>query len=530
MNRRPRPPLNKSQRMPRSTAIGITVSVIVLGLLHGLSFGPTAFWWLQVLSFAGAVMVMLRWPERAVRTMVWFALACFCAGLSWLFISMNRYGGMPAPMAAIAVVLLSAYLTVFCALAVWLCRWLISTIDRRPISFAICLAGIWTVMEIIKGVFLTGFPWLSVGYAHIDGPFSSLAPWIGVYGLGGVAVLVAALLGAIVHALIRRPRDHRPIATIIPGALIGVAVVAIIILARQPVFATPDGAPISVRLVQGNVSQSMKFNRDTALKAIQDYVAMTTEGRARLTLIPETAWVVPLTMTPQPVLKQLLSHLNQHNGLFAVGLPTRTANGLTNSVMTIDGNTKPDAVSALNLYSKRHLVPFGEFVPLGFQWFVDMMHIPLGNFSRGADDQAQLDIDGRQLAFNICYEDLFGEELAVQVRAGAGILANVSNLAWFGDSHALSQHLNIARMRTLELRRPMIRSTNTGVTAHIDATGEVLARLPANQQRALDVQVQPMTGLTPYARYGLLLPAALGTLLLVLGSVTCRIGRTASRG
>jgi apolipoprotein N-acyltransferase len=108
--------------MPRSSAFGVTIGVIVLGLLHGLSFGPSAYWWLQVLSFAGAVLIMLRWPDRAVRTMAWFSLACFCAGLSWLFISMNRYGGMPAPMAAIAVVLLSAYLTIFCALAVWLAR------------------------------------------------------------------------------------------------------------------------------------------------------------------------------------------------------------------------------------------------------------------------------------------------------------------------------------------------------------------------------------------------------------------------
>jgi apolipoprotein N-acyltransferase len=398
------------------------------------------------------------------------------------------------------------------------------------VSFAVCIAGIWTVMEIIKGVFLTGFPWLSVGYAHVDGPFAMLAPWIGVYGLGGVAVLAAALLGAVIHTLLGRGHnaDINQAAVIAPTIIIGVVIAGAIGFSRQPVFATPDGEPIPVRLVQGNVSQSMKFNRDTALKAIQDYVDITTQGAARLTLIPETAWVVPLSMTPRPVLSKLVSHLNQHNAYFSVGLPARTAAGLTNSVMTIDSTTRPDAVSAVNLYSKRHLVPFGEFVPLGFQWFVDMMHIPLGNFSRGTDDQAQLQIDGRQIAFNICYEDLFGEELAVQVRNGAGVLANVSNLAWFGDSHALSQHLNIARMRSLELHRPMIRSTNTGVTAHIGADGKVLSRLPANQQLALDVQVQPMTGLTPYARYGLQLPLALGVLLLILGLTTGRIRRPTS--
>ncbi len=512
--------------MRRSPAIGVTVGVIILGLLHGLSFAPTAFWWLQILSFAGLCAVVLNWPQRAVSSMAWFSLACFCAGLSWLFISMNRYGGMPAPMAALAVVLLSAYLSVFCALAAWLARRLLGNPAAHPIAFALVLGGIWTLAEIVKGVFLTGFPWLSVGYAHIDGPFAAFAPWVGVYGLGGLAVMTGALIGALGWSLLRKQSESRPVllrATSIVLAVVALAVLAV--LAHQPEFATPDGKPVSVRLVQGNVPQGLKFRQETALKAIRDYVSLVTEGTAQLNLIPETAWVVPLAATPEPIMNKLLNHLKQHNAMFSVGVPARTTKGLTNSVITIDSSAQIDSITAINLYSKRHLVPFGEFVPFGFQWFVDMMHIPLGNFDRGTSDQAQLDIDGRLIAFNICYEDLFGEELAVQVRDGAGVLANVSNLAWFGDSHALSQHLSIARMRTLELRRPMIRSTNTGVTAHIDADGTVLARLPANTQRALDVLVQPMSGLTPYARLGLFAPLALGFGLLIVGFLTSQIGR-----
>src|SRR5690606_33234966 len=136
---------------------------------------------------------------------------------------------------------------------------------------------------------------------------------------------------------------------------------------------------------------------------------------------------------------------------------------LTNSVAVIDRSA--DVVWR---YDKRHLVPFGEFVPFGFGWFVDLMHIPLGDFGRGSASQPPLAIGGQRVAFNICYEDLFGEELATQVRGGATILANVSNIAWFGDSHALAQHLQIARMRSIELARPTLRATNTGVTGAID--------------------------------------------------------------
>jgi apolipoprotein N-acyltransferase len=152
-------------------------------------------------------------------------------------------------------------------------------------------------------------------------------------------------------------------------------------------------------------------------------------------------------------------------------------------------------------YDKIHLVPFGEFIPWGFRWFVAMMNIPLGDFGRGATDQALLRLGGHAIAFNICYEDLFGDELARHVRAGANILINVSNIAWFGDSHAQEQHLQIARMRSLELARPTLRATNTGVTAAIDHRGRVLERLPGHQFGTLSTQVHAASGLTPFARW-----------------------------
>jgi apolipoprotein N-acyltransferase len=180
-------------------------------------------------------------------------------------------------------------------------------------------------------------------------------------------------------------------------------------------------------------------------------------------------------------------------------------------------------------YDKRHLVPFGEFVPTGFRWFVNLMHIPLGDFARGAPGQPALELRGQRLAFNICYEDIFGDELAPQVRAGATILVNVSNIAWFGDSPALPQHLQIARMRAMELARPMLRATNTGMTAAIDARGRVIAELAPYVEEALAVEVRGTTGLTPYARAGDLAPLALLVLMGALAAATWRRSESGSR-
>jgi apolipoprotein N-acyltransferase len=178
------------------------------------------------------------------------------------------------------------------------------------------------------------------------------------------------------------------------------------------------------------------------------------------------------------------------------------------------------------VYDKRHLVPFGEFVPWGFRWFVQMMHIPLGDFGRGANTQRPFAVGGQRVAFNICYEDLFGEEIidAIRGASGATILANVSNIGWFGRSHALPQHLQISRMRALETGRPMLRATNTGMTALIDAQGRVVAALPPHEAGLLDVQVQGTEGLTPYVRTG-----NLGVLVVALAALL-GTGTTRRRG
>ena len=279
----------------------------------------------------------------------------------------------------------------------------------------------------------------------------------------------------------------------------------------------PAGEPVRVRLAQGNVPQQMKFDPQRALDAMLDYTAMVEASDAQLVVLPETAWTVPWPRTPESIGQRLLEHTRRTGAAIAIGMPLQEDAPVpadraryTNSVALLAGG------AARTRYDKRHLVPFGEFIPAGFAWFVQLMNIPLGEFGRGAPDQAPFEVAGQRFAFNICYEDLFGEELIGAIRdGGATVLVNVSNIAWFGDSRALPQHLAIARMRTLETGRPMLRATNTGVTASIDHRGRVLAQLPHYRRDVLDTSVQGTTGLTAYVRAGNLLPAGLIAVLLL---------------
>ena len=369
----------------------------------------------------------------------------------------------------------------------------------KPASIG-ALAACWTLGELARGWVFTGFPWLSLAYAQPDGPLAIIAAGIGAYGLGGVVVAVAAALASIASWRARG------------GASVAIAcgVVAAIVLALAGVGIAgasvigATGPVVSVRLLQGNVEQGMKFDPQRALQAMNDYTDDVLAGDAQLTVLPETAWTTTWRGTPPSIRDRLFSHLDRTGGRVAIGLPepasgqSSTNAGMLANAVVVRG---PDG-AVVGRYDKRQLVPFGEYVPPAFGWFVRMMNIPLGEFARGGPDQPPVRIGGQAFAFDICYEDLFPGLLRRQVLGGATVLVNVSNIAWFGDSHALGQHLNISRMRAIELGRPMLRATNTGMTASIDPSGRVLAALAPLTRGALDVEVRGTVGETPYARFG----------------------------
>jgi apolipoprotein N-acyltransferase len=451
-----------------------------------------------------------------------FGMGCFTVGVSWLYISMHDYGGMPAPLAAGALLLFCAYLALFhavvcsIALAVWR--------SDRPWAAVAGSAGLWTLGELLRGWLFTGFPWLSIGYGQVDGVFASLAPWLGVHGVSLFAVLCASGVGLV---LARLPRpDRKGLAS---GLACGAIAFGLAIGASGWEPPESDSGSLRVRLVQGNVPQELKFDPQRSRAAMIDYTLAVDASKSDLTVFPETAWTIPWSQTPGEIAQSLLERIAATGGLVAIGKPIvdrsdhREQNrwSITNSVAVIAPSEGTAAARSPGVevarYDKRHLVPFGEFVPWGFRWFVELMNIPLGEFQRGAPDQPLLAVRQERVAFNICYEDLFGHELAQQVRQGATVLINATNIGWFGRSHALGQHLQIARMRSIELSRPMLRATNTGVTAAIDHRGRVTARLPDHQRGALIATVVGQKTLTPFARLGQWPVTGLAALLAAIG-------------
>lgn len=495
----------------------------ILGVAHTQAYAPHTWWWLQLLSLAGLVALVAgaRRTRSAAATGYAFGLGWFLSGVWWLYISLHVYGEMPAWMALLAVLMLSGAISLYPALAAATWHWLMTrraTAASRTAALApLAFGAAWGMSEWLRGVVFTGFPWLSSGYAHTDGPLAGYAPLVGVYGIGALAATVAALLVAAVRCLgSASPGGKRA------GALALAAAVALPLggAALVPIaWTTPAGKPISVRLLQGNVAQDIKFEPAGVRRSLDLYRDLITAAPADLVVTPETAFPVILQNLPVDIATAVRDFTVASGSTVLFGAAGADSPvDFTNSVFGLGPLTE-----RLYRYNKHHLVPFGEFIPLGFHWFVDMMKMPLGDFRRGRLDQAPLPVRGIMVAPNICYEDLFGEGIAETLRSQpvpANILVNVTNLAWFGDTIALDQHLQISRMRALETRRPMLRSTNTGMTAVVTPDGVVAARLPTFTVGTLTANVQGTQGLTPYVRWGNI--PALAACLLVLALAAWR--------
>jgi apolipoprotein N-acyltransferase len=510
-----------------------------LGALNTLSFAPTPHGgWLEIAIFACFYLWLTRttgW-KSALFTGWAFGFGNFVTGIWWLYVSMHFYGGMPAPLAGAALGLFSLYLGLYPALAAGLWSFCAGHAsngrsDTAPFSptwhGAFAFASAWALGEWARGYVFTGFPWLSSGYAQVDGPLAGFAPIAGVYGVGWVLALVAALL---VQALVRAwgarssnasTSQSRGASTIAMPVAAAIAVIAAGLLLPLVPWTEPAGAPLDVRLLQGNVKQDMKFSEAGMNAALDEFQKLITQKPADLVVTPETAIPVLLQEMPQPfaiAVRRFADSTGTAILFGAVGGTITPDNRVVDYTNSLFGITPGQP--GLYRYDKHHLVPFGEFVPWGFHWFVNLMNIPLGDFARGAPVQPPFLVHGQPVAANICYEDLFGEEIARTVRenpTSPGILINSTNLAWFGDTIALDQHLQIARMRSLETGRPMLRATNTGATAAIDAHGRVIARLPVYTVGSLDVRVEGTTGFTPYVTSGNYTVIAVSLLMLAFG-------------
>ena len=506
------------------------VLALVAGLAQAASlawpWGGQPLWWLQILSLALWAHVLLgAGGTRRAGLLGWVFATAWLAGMFWwLFISMHTYGGLAAPLAVLAVLGLAAFLGSYYA-AVSACFWALAPVHRA--LAAIVFAALWLLAELARGQWWTGFPWGAGGYAHVQGPLAALARSVGVYGIGAAAALLAMLLAQARRADLRNARAW---ALVLALTAVGAGAAWQRHCAVEGCGAPPPvHAPLSLALLQGNIPQDEKFQPGSGVPmALQWYYDQIHAAKASLVVAPETA--IPLL--PQQLVPGYLEGMAERYAAggqaLLLGIPLGSLEeGYTNSVLGF----APEQPQPYR-YDKHHLVPFGEFIPPFFRWFTEMMNIPLGDFNRGAVGQPSLAWAGERIAPNICYEDLFGEEIGVRFLDPASsptILVNLSNIGWFGNTVAVDQHLASGRLRALEFERPMVRATNTGATAVIDHRGQVTHRMPAYQRGVLRAQVQGRGGAaTPYARWvarwGLWPLWALG--FAVAGLAWCLRGRT----
>ena len=475
-----------------------TLVLLIAGVFQAASLawpmGGQPVWWLQLLALAVLCYALLH--THSAKQAAWrgwvFATAWLSATFWWLFISMHTYGGLPAPLAVVAVLALAAFLGSYYALLLAVWRYAARSGWQAVALFAAC----WTLAELARGTLWTGFPWGAIGYAHVDGPLSVVPRWLGVYGTGALA---AALAMTVVQAKTCLKQPATSVAVVLVTALLGYGAY----WSQKQASVPNTRPPVPVALLQGNIAQDEKFVPGEGIaQALQWYGERLLQAPAALVVAPETALPLLPQQLPEGYLDAITQPYRASNASAAalIGIPLGDeVQGYSNSVLGWVPGEMPEY-----RYDKHHLVPFGEFIPPMFQWFVRMMNIPLGEFRRGHVGQAPMVWHGERWAPNICYEDLFGEELGARfadASTAPTVFVNMSNIAWFGDSIAIDQHLHISRMRALEFERPMLRATNTGATVVIDHRGVVTAALPSAVQDVLLAKVHGRDGFTPFAHW-----------------------------
>jgi apolipoprotein N-acyltransferase len=478
---------------------------LAAGAATVLAFDPSGLFPLALLTFAVLTHFWMdASPRRAFISGYAFGLGMFGAGVSWIYVSMHTFGGMPPALAGLATLLFCAFLALFPAAA----GWLQARIPAHPaLRAGLLIPAAWVLLEWLRSWILTGFPWLSAGYAAVGWPLQGYAPLLGVFGL---SFLTLSLSGMAWRAF----RGHR--AALIPFAVLLAAGQGL----RYVDWTQPAGEPVTAALLQGNVPQDLKFRPERYARTLETYAGLVEGSSARLIVLPETAIPRFYDGVEPKYLARLEAAAKRNRGDLLLGIPYRTAPGeYYNSVLTLGSSPR-------QAYHKVHLVPFGEFVPWGFGWVLRLVQIPLSDFSRGAADQKPLAVAGQRIAVNICYEDVFGDAMARWLPE-ATLLVNMSNVAWFGDSLAPAQHLQIARLRAAETGRMHLAATNTGITAAIDRDGRVLSRLPQFAEGRLEVTAQGYSGMTPYALYKDWPVVVISLLLLAFALIVAR--RAASR-
>ncbi len=499
---------------------------LAAGATYPLSFAPFDLWWLGI-----AAVGLLYWalssefldqPLRArlVRAglLGWcFGVGAFGVGASWIYVSINVYGGAPPALAAIMVALFVVGTAWFFGLQGVLFGSAMAIAGDRaearlgglqaPLTFAL----LWPLTEWARSWILTGFPWLYAGYAHLETPLAAFAP---VGGVLLVSFAVAVGGSFLTHGLagMRNTEGVRQVRVL--ACSIGVLPWPIAALLGAMVWVTPDDRWVSVAAVQPNIDQAIKWHPDQVQNNVDRNELLSAGAWGRDLVVWSEASLTFFPEQGQSYLSDLDRRAREAGTALVVGIPHRGEAGeYYNSAMLLGSGNG-------NVYLKRHLVPFGEYVPLEglLRGLIGFFDLPMSRNRSGPSEQEPLAFSAGELSLSICYEIVYGE-LVRNAAPDPAVLVTISNDTWFGRSIGPLQHMQMARMRALEMGRYLVRATNNGVSAVVDPAGRVIASAPQFEPAVVRSSVRRMNGQTPYAGFGswpLLAGLALGLVALLI--------------
>lgn len=492
--------------------LSLVLMPLLLGLLASLGFAPHLNWpaTLAALSLLFFLISFYDSLKDVLVLTLLFGIAFQASSLWWLNFVMMDFGQMPRLLSYGVTLFFALYLSLPYALLTLLCKKLV----KNSVTFNLCALPLsWLVADLIVGVLFTGFPWTYVGYSCLTGPFSAFAPLIGVKGINLLLYIAA---GAITLTLYRN-FIYLPVAGIIAAG-------GILLMGLS--FTRPDAQSREVTLVQGNIKQEVKWHPDMVMPTLSTYWELSSQAlkEGRLVIYPESA--IPLMADRAlPFLSDLNEVAKAHGSYLVTGIQQRTDGRVYNSITVLGDIEKKEKQSTIALddlyfYNKRHLVPFGEFVPLEdlLRPLGSVFVFPMSAFSEGEDEQAVIEAGELKLIPAICYESIFPELIKSLDGPDIQGILMLSNDSWFGPTRGPLEHLAIAKMRTLELQKPMLRVTNSGISAYLSHQGQELAVIPSNEAKALDVSFTGYTGQTPYSKYGDYILTLLMLVLLILSA------------
>ncbi|MDE3996259.1 apolipoprotein N-acyltransferase [Glaesserella parasuis] len=500
----------------KSSFLTACAVALVSGGIGTLAYSPFDYWFIIFLSASGLIWLATHNNKKIALwgTFLW-AVSYFCIGVNWVHVSMIQFGGVPEIVSYIAVLLLSAYLALYFGLFAYL-------VQRFKLANPWLLAVIFTATEYLRGVVFTGFPWLQFGYSQIDSPFSGVAPILGVEGLSFFVMVISGYLVAICRDLAKKASF--PTASC--ATLVSLLALAFGSQFIRFVEIDEQQPPTTMALVQGNIEQKMKWDPAHFNYTVRTYqqLILPLLGKYQVIVLPESA-IPAVEAQIEPLLQQLQTVGAKTGSEIIIGTLHQTPTDIFNSATVLGNPQQPYSLEQSPRYNKHHLVPFGEYVPFGnlLDWMREVFVLPI-NLSQGTFIQSPLQAANRAFNLAICYEIIFTDQVQQNQKANqADYLLTISNDAWFGTSIGPWQHFQMARMRALELGKPLIRATNTGITAFVDAYGKVTAQAPQFEATALTASVPAMKGQTLFAQYGNSLLYVLCVLLLLLGAVMRKV-------